>query len=69
MQANYTDLATATGRRILVPTFADRRVPHGQWRRNSRPLISIFWTAAAIFSFKKPLNYHHKAEKIPFLTT
>jgi hypothetical protein len=29
-QANYTDWATATGRRILVPTFANRGVSHGQ---------------------------------------
>jgi hypothetical protein len=29
-QANYTDCATATGRRILVPTFADRGMSRGQ---------------------------------------
>jgi hypothetical protein len=29
-QANYTDWATATGRRILEPTFVDRRVSRGQ---------------------------------------
>jgi hypothetical protein len=29
-QANYTDWPTAAGRRILVPTFADRRVSRGQ---------------------------------------
>jgi hypothetical protein len=29
-QANYTDLATATCRRILVPNFADRGVSRGQ---------------------------------------
>jgi hypothetical protein len=29
-QANYTDWATATCQRKLVPTFADRRVSHGQ---------------------------------------
>jgi hypothetical protein len=26
-QANHTDLATATGRRILVPTFVDEGCP------------------------------------------
>jgi hypothetical protein len=30
LQANYTDWATATHRRILVPTFADRGVLRGQ---------------------------------------
>jgi hypothetical protein len=29
-QANYTDWATATCRRNLVPTFVDRRVSRGQ---------------------------------------
>jgi hypothetical protein len=29
-QANYTDWETATCRRILVPTFADRGVSRGQ---------------------------------------
>jgi hypothetical protein len=29
-QANYTDWATATGRRNLVPTFVDRGVSRGQ---------------------------------------
>jgi hypothetical protein len=30
LQANYIDWATATGRWILVPTFVDRAVSHGQ---------------------------------------
>jgi hypothetical protein len=29
-QANYTEWTTATGRRILVPTFVDRVVSRGQ---------------------------------------
>jgi hypothetical protein len=29
-QANYTDWVTATGRRILVPTFVYRGVSRGQ---------------------------------------
>jgi hypothetical protein len=29
-QANYTNWATATGQRILVPTFVDRGVSRGQ---------------------------------------
>jgi hypothetical protein len=36
-QANYTDLATATGRRILVPTSADRGVSRGQ--RDGTPTV------------------------------
>jgi hypothetical protein len=29
-KANYTDWSTATGRRILLPSFADRGVSRGQ---------------------------------------
>jgi hypothetical protein len=35
--------------------------PHG-------PLISVFYTGTAIFSFKKLLNYPHEAEWTPFQT-
>jgi hypothetical protein len=43
MQANYTDSATATGRRILVPTLADKEVSRGQRDAEPpRPLISVF---------------------------
>jgi hypothetical protein len=38
-QANYTDWATATGRRILVPTSVDRGVSHGQ--RGGTPTAMI----------------------------
>jgi hypothetical protein len=41
-QANYTDWETAAGRRILVPTFADRGMSRGQSGRSRRPLISVF---------------------------
>jgi hypothetical protein len=36
LQANYTDRATATGQRILVPTFAISGVLSGQccWNSN-----------------------------------
>jgi hypothetical protein len=34
-QVNYTDLVTATGRRILVPTFVDRGMSRGQHGRSS----------------------------------
>ena len=33
----------------LVPTFADRGVSRGQRNGSPRPLISVFWTGAAIF--------------------
>ena len=36
----------------LVPTFADRGVSRGQRNGSPRPLISVFWTGAATFSFK-----------------
>jgi hypothetical protein len=39
-QANYTDWATATGRRILVPTFADRVVSHCQ-RGGSHTVVNL----------------------------
>jgi hypothetical protein len=39
-QANYTDWATTTGRRILVPTFVDRGVVSAA--NPLRPLISVF---------------------------
>jgi hypothetical protein len=42
-QANYTDWSTATGQRILVPTFADRGgVSRGHRAQLLRPLISVF---------------------------
>jgi hypothetical protein len=41
-QENYTDWATATGRRNVVPTFADRGVSNGQLDGIPRPLISVF---------------------------
>jgi hypothetical protein len=40
-QANYTDWTTTIGRRILVPTFANRVVLRGQRGGSSRPLISV----------------------------
>jgi hypothetical protein len=51
-QANYTDCATTAGRRILVPTFADRGVSRGQRRCSPRPVVSVFYTPAATLSFE-----------------
>jgi hypothetical protein len=53
-QANYTDWATADGRRILVQTFADRDVSRGHRDRSPRPLISVFWTGAVNFHSSYP---------------
>jgi hypothetical protein len=39
-QANYTDWATDTGRRILLPTLVDRRVSRGQ-RVGSRMTFNL----------------------------
>jgi hypothetical protein len=41
-QVNYINWGTANGRRILVPTFADREVLCGQRGSTPQPLISDF---------------------------
>jgi hypothetical protein len=41
-QANYTELAIAAGRRILVPTFADIVLSRGERDGYPRPLVSVF---------------------------
>jgi hypothetical protein len=42
LQANYTDWATATCWRNLVPTFADTGVLRGQCSGSAQSLISVF---------------------------
>jgi hypothetical protein len=52
LQANYTDWATATCRRNLVPTLADRRVSRGQ-RGGTPTAVSLsFLDRSRYFSFK-----------------
>jgi hypothetical protein len=52
LQANYADWATATCRRILVPTFLDRGVSCGQ-RGESPTAINInFLDRSRYFLFK-----------------
>jgi hypothetical protein len=53
-QANYTDWATATGRRILMPTFVERgemwsmrRIPHGRWFQFSRPELLFLLSSSS----------------------
>jgi hypothetical protein len=51
-QENYTDRATATCRRNLVPTFVDRGVSHGQ-RGGSPTVVNLsFLDRSRNFSFK-----------------
>jgi hypothetical protein len=59
-QANYTDWATATCRRSLVPTFVDRGVSRGQ-RGGSPTVVNVsFLDRSRYFSFKYLLIYPHK---------
>jgi hypothetical protein len=64
-QANYGNLETAVGCRILVPAFADKEVLCGQRGGSPRTLISVFEAGAATFCFKYFLNYLHQAEWTP----
>jgi hypothetical protein len=51
-RANYTDCATATCRRNLVPTFVDRGMSRGQ-RGGSPTVVSLsFLDRSRYFSFK-----------------
>jgi hypothetical protein len=50
--ANYTNRLTSAHQRILVATFMDRGVSHGQHGGSPQPLVSVFETRAATFSFK-----------------
>jgi hypothetical protein len=65
-QVNYTDWSTATGRRILVPTFVDRRVSRSH--RGGSPTVfhlSVL-DGATTFSYNYLLIYPHEAEWTPF---
>jgi hypothetical protein len=57
-RANYTDWATATCRRNLVPTFVDREVSRGQ-RGGSTTVVNLSFLDRSYFSFKWPLIYSH----------
>jgi hypothetical protein len=59
-QVNYTDWATATCWRNLVPTFADRGMSRGQ-RGGSPTAVNLsFLDRSRYFSFKYPLIYPHR---------
>jgi hypothetical protein len=51
-QTNYTDWATAAGRRILVPTFVDRGVSRGQRGGIPTAVNLSFLDRGHYFSFK-----------------
>jgi hypothetical protein len=67
-QANYIDWATATSRRNLVPTFADRGVSRGQHGGTPTVVYLSFLDRSRYFSFKYLLIYPHEAEWTPFQT-
>jgi hypothetical protein len=52
LQANYTDWATATCRRNLVPTFVDRGVSPGQRGGSTTVVNLIFLNRSRYFCFK-----------------
>jgi hypothetical protein len=64
-QANYTDSTNATGRRILVATFADRGVSRGQRGGTLTAVNASFLDRKHYFSFKYLLIYPHEAEWTP----
>jgi hypothetical protein len=51
-QANYTDWATATCRRKLIPTFVDRGVSRGQRGWSPTDVNLSFLHGTRYFSFK-----------------
>jgi hypothetical protein len=67
-QVKYTDCATATGRRILVPTFVDRGVSRGQRDGTPKAVNLTFLDRSRYFSFKWLLIYAHEANWTPFQT-
>jgi hypothetical protein len=64
-QANYTDWATATFRRNLVPTFVDRGVSRGGF---PTAVNLSFLDRSRYFFFKDLLISAHEAEWTPFQT-
>jgi hypothetical protein len=52
LQVNYTDRVTATGQRILMPTFADRGVSRGQRGGILTAVNLSFLDRSRYFSFK-----------------
>jgi hypothetical protein len=64
----FSPQASATCRRNLVPTFADRGVSSGQ-RGGSPATVNLsFLDRSRYFSFKQRLIYPHEADWTPFQT-
>jgi hypothetical protein len=60
-RANYTDRATSTCRRNLLPTFVDGGVSRGQDGGFPTVVNLSFLDRSRYFSFKKLLIYSHKS--------
>jgi hypothetical protein len=56
-QRNYIDWATATSKRILVPTFVDRGVSRGQRSRTPMVVNLSFLDKSRYFFFKVALHF------------
>jgi hypothetical protein len=66
-QVNYTDWATGTCRRNLMPTFADRGLSRGLCSGSPTVVNLSFVDQSRYLSFKY-LIYPHEAEWTPFQT-
>jgi hypothetical protein len=66
-QANYTDWSTITGRRILMPTFADRLVSRGQ--RGGTPaavsLSFLNWSCCFFFQVAPHVSSRGSVDPVP----
>jgi hypothetical protein len=60
-EANYTDWSTATRRRTLIPTFADRGVSRGE-RGGSQTVMNLSFLDRSLF------NIMCKYTRIPYET-
>jgi hypothetical protein len=59
-RANFTDWATATFRRILIPTFVDREVSSGQRAGSSTAVNLSFLDRSRYFFFQEILEWLYK---------
>jgi hypothetical protein len=67
-QANYTDWATATCRRNLVPTFMDRGVSHGQ-RGGSPTIVNLSFLDRKMCIYQVYNVFNHLPQTIKILAT
>jgi hypothetical protein len=66
MQANYTDWVIAAVRRILVPTFADRGVSHGQRSGTPTAVNLSFLDRSRYFLFQVAPHLSSRRSVDPF---